>query len=173
MTSKLGPGEAPGKTRPHHGSVANKLNWLRAAVLGANDGIVSTAGIVIGVAAASADRGPVLTAGIAGLAAGALSMAVGEYVSVSTERDTQRALLYREDQELKLQPDAELNELSGLYEARGLSPQNARQAATELTAHDPLAAHAELEIRIDPQSSPIRGWRRSRPLCRSRSARYC
>lgn len=86
----------PSKAQPHHGSVANKLNWLRAAVLGANDGIVSTAGIVIGVAAATVERGPVLTAGIAGLAAGALSMAVGEYVSVSTQRDTERAMLYTE-----------------------------------------------------------------------------
>jgi vacuolar iron transporter family protein len=154
MTSKPRPGEvgAPRKTQPHHGSVANKLNWLRAAVLGANDGIVSTAGIVVGVAAASADRGPVLTAGIAGLAAGALSMAVGEYVSVSTQRDTERAMLYREGQELKLQPDAEMDELTGLYEARGLSPQTARQAATELTDFDPLAAHAELELRIDPEN---------------------
>src|SRR6476620_1815562 len=123
MTSEPGSGEAPGpsKAQPHHGSVANKLNWLRAAVLGANDGIVSTAGIVIGVAAATADRGPVLTAGIAGLAAGALSMAVGEYVSVSTQRDTERALLETETQELKLQTDAELDELAALYEARGLS----------------------------------------------------
>jgi vacuolar iron transporter family protein len=154
MTSKPRPGEVgePRKTQPHHGSVANKLNWLRAAVLGANDGIVSTAGIVVGVAAASADRGPVLTAGIAGLAAGALSMAVGEYVSVSTQRDTERAMLYREGQELKLQPDAEMDELTGLYEARGLSPHTAREAATELTAFDPLAAHAELELRIDPEN---------------------
>ena len=152
MTSKPGPGEAVArsKTQPHHGSVASKLNWLRAAVLGANDGIVSTAGIVIGVAAATADRGPVLTAGIAGLAAGALSMAVGEYVSVSTQRDTERALLNTESQELKLQPDAELDELTALYEARGLSTQTARRAAVELTAHDPLAAHAELELRINP-----------------------
>src|SRR5215216_2680279 len=127
MTSKPVPGEAPGKTRPHHRSVANKLNWLRAAVLGANDGIVSTAGIVVGVAAATADRGPVFTAGIAGLAAGALSMAVGEYVSVSTQRDTERALLYSEGQELKLQPEAELDELAALYAARGLSTKTARQ----------------------------------------------
>jgi vacuolar iron transporter family protein len=153
MTSEPGPGGAvaPRKTEPHHGSVANKLNWLRAAVLGANDGIVSTAGIVVGVAAATAERQPVFTAGIAGLAAGALSMAVGEYVSVSTQRDTERALLHTEGQELKLQPDAELQELTALYEARGLSPQTARQAAVELTAHDPLAAHAELELRIDPK----------------------
>jgi VIT1/CCC1 family predicted Fe2+/Mn2+ transporter len=148
-----GPGGArkPSTAKPHHGSVANKLNWLRAGVLGANDGIISTAGIVIGVAAATAEREPVFTAGIAGLAAGALSMAVGEYVSVSTQRDTERALLYREGQELKLQPDAELDELTGLYEARGLSTQTARKAAEELTAHDPLAAHAELELRIDPE----------------------
>jgi vacuolar iron transporter family protein len=152
MTATPGPG-APNTSnaQPHHGSVANKLNWLRAAVLGANDGIVSTAGIVIGVAAATAERGPVLTAGIAGLAAGALSMAVGEYVSVSTQRDTERALLDTETQELKLQPDAELDELAALYEARGLSAETARQAATELTAHNPLAAHAELELRLDPE----------------------
>jgi VIT1/CCC1 family predicted Fe2+/Mn2+ transporter len=152
MTTTPGPG-APNTSnaQPHHGSVANKLNWLRAAVLGANDGIVSTAGIVIGVAAATVERGPVLTAGIAGLAAGALSMAVGEYVSVSTQRDTERALLDTETQELKLQPDAELDELAALYEARGLSADTARQAATELTAHDPLAAHAELELRLDPE----------------------
>ena len=126
MTATPGPG-APNTSnaQPHHGSVANKLNWLRAAVLGANDGIVSTAGIVIGVAAATVERGPVLTAGIAGLAAGALSMAVGEYVSVSTQRDTERALLETETQELKLQPDAELDELAALYEAE-VSPRRPR-----------------------------------------------
>jgi vacuolar iron transporter family protein len=150
-TDRPGGTSTPGAPTPHHGSVADKLNWLRAAVLGANDGIVSTAGIVVAVAAATAERLPVFTAGIAGLAAGALSMAVGEYVSVSTQRDTERALLYREGEELRLQPDAELTELAALYEARGLSEQTARQAATELTAHDPLAAHAELELRIDPQ----------------------
>jgi VIT1/CCC1 family predicted Fe2+/Mn2+ transporter len=149
---RAGAARNPITAAPHHGSVTDKLNWLRAAVLGANDGIVSTAGIVVGVAAASTDRVPVLTAGIAGLAAGALSMAVGEYVSVSTQRDTERAMLVREGEELKLQPDAELDELTGLYEARGLSSQTARQAATELTAFDPLAAHAELELRIDPKN---------------------
>ncbi|MCZ8381150.1 VIT family protein [Mycobacterium sp. CPCC 205372] len=147
-----GSAPTPGTAKPHHGSVADKLNWLRAAVLGANDGIVSTAGIVVGVAAASADRGPLFTAGLAGLVAGALSMAVGEYVSVSTARDTERAVLDREEQELQQQPDTELDELVGLYEARGLSPQTARQAAAELTAFDPLAAHAEVELRIDPQN---------------------
>ncbi len=136
---------------PHHGSVANKLNWLRASVLGANDGIVSVAGIVVGVAAATAERGPVFTAGIAGLAAGALSMAVGEYVSVSTQRDTERAMLQVERQELKLQPEVELDELTGLYEARGLTHETAVEVAEELTAHDPLAAHAEVELHIDPE----------------------
>jgi vacuolar iron transporter family protein len=136
---------------PHHGSVTNKLNWLRASVLGANDGIVSVAGIVVGVAAATAERGPVFTAGIAGLAAGALSMAVGEYVSVSTQRDTERAILQVERQELKLQPEVELDELTGLYEARGLTHQTALEVAKELTAHDPLAAHAEVELHIDPE----------------------
>jgi VIT1/CCC1 family predicted Fe2+/Mn2+ transporter len=131
--------------------VAGKLNWLRASVLGANDGIVSTAGIVVGVAAASAERGPVFTAGIAGLVAGALSMAVGEYVSVSTQRDTERALLHKERQELKLQPDVELDELAALYEARGLSHETAHKVAQELTAHDSLAAHAEVELHINPE----------------------
>jgi len=136
---------------PHHGSVTNKLNWLRAGVLGANDGIVSVAGIVVGVAAATAERGPVFTAGIAGLAAGALSMAVGEYVSVSTQRDTERAMLQVERQELKLQPEVELDELTGLYEARGLTHETALKVAEELTAYDPLAAHAEVELHIDPE----------------------
>jgi vacuolar iron transporter family protein len=144
-------GPAPHPAEPHLGSVANKLNWLRAGVLGANDGIVSTAGIVVGVAAATAERGPVFTAGIAGLVAGALSMAVGEYVSVSTQRDTERALLRKERQELKLHPDVELNELTAALEARGLSQQTAEKVAEELTAHDPLAAHAEVELGIDPE----------------------
>jgi VIT1/CCC1 family predicted Fe2+/Mn2+ transporter len=136
---------------PHHGSITNKLNWLRASVLGANDGIVSVAGIVVGVAAATAEREPVFTAGIAGLAAGALSMAVGEYVSVSTQRDTERAMLQVERQELKLQPEVELDELTGLYEARGLTHETALEVAEELTAHDPLGAHAEVELHIDPE----------------------
>ncbi|MFZ0833343.1 MAG: VIT family protein [Mycobacterium sp.] len=131
--------------------MAGKLNWLRAGVLGANDGIVSTAGIVVGVAAATAERAPVFTAGIAGLVAGALSMAVGEYVSVSTQRDTEQAMLHKERQELKLQPDAELDELVGLYQTRGLSHETAHKVAEELTAHDALAAHAEVELRIDPK----------------------
>ena len=132
------------------GSVSSKLNWLRAGVLGANDGIVSTAGIVVGVAAATVERGPILTAGIAGLAAGAVSMALGEYVSVSTQRDTEQALLRKERRELRVDPAAELDELAGLYEAKGLRPATARTVAEELTEHDAFAAHAEVELGIDP-----------------------
>lgn len=135
---------------PHVGAINTKLNWLRAGVLGANDGIVSTAGIVVGVAAATIDRGPIFTAGLAGLAAGALSMAVGEYVSVSTQRDTERALLAKERRELAEEPDAELAELVGLYRAKGLSEQTARTVAEELTAHDAFAAHIDVELGINP-----------------------
>ncbi|ORA31587.1 VIT1/CCC1 transporter family protein [Mycobacterium aquaticum] len=135
---------------PHVGSVSSKLNWLRAGVLGANDGIVSTAGIVVGVAAATVERAPILTAGVAGLAAGAVSMALGEYVSVSTQRDTEQALLRKERRELKADPAAELDELAGLYEAKGLSAATARTVAEELTEHDAFAAHAEVELGIDP-----------------------
>ncbi|WP_237567980.1 VIT1/CCC1 transporter family protein [Mycolicibacterium lacusdiani] len=140
----------PSPTEPHQGSVNSKLNWLRAGVLGANDGIVSTAGIVVGVAAATVAREPILTAGIAGLAAGAVSMALGEYVSVSTQRDTERALLGLERRELRDDPQAELEELAELYENRGLSPDTAKDVARELTNHDALRAHAEVELGIDP-----------------------
>ncbi len=130
--------------------MSSKLNWLRASVLGANDGIVSTAGIVVGVAAATVESGPILTAGIAGLVAGAVSMALGEYVSVSTQRDTERALLTKERQELRDDPAAELDELAALYEAKGLTPATARTVAEELTDHNPLVAHAEVELGLDP-----------------------
>ncbi|MGL4178564.1 MAG: VIT1/CCC1 transporter family protein, partial [Dermatophilaceae bacterium] len=122
------------------------------AVLGANDGIVSTAGLVVGVAAASSSRGPVLAAGVAGLAAGAMSMAVGEYVSVSTQRDSERALIAKEVRELADEPEAELAELAELYREKGLSPDLAHRVAVELTARDPLAAHAEAELGIDPEN---------------------
>ena len=135
---------------PHTGAINTKLNWLRAGVLGANDGIVSTAGIVVGVAAATAERGPIFTAGIAGLAAGALSMALGEYVSVSTQRDTERALLDKERRELAEEPEAEFEELVGLYQAKGLSEQTARAVAEELTEHDAFGAHIDIELGIDP-----------------------
>jgi VIT1/CCC1 family predicted Fe2+/Mn2+ transporter len=119
-------------------------------VLGANDGIVSTAGIVVGVAAATVARGPIMTAGIAGLAAGAVSMALGEYVSVSAQRDTEEALLRQERRELRADPSAELDELAALYEARGLSAATARTVAEELTDYDPITAHAEVELGFDP-----------------------
>ena len=119
-------------------------------MLGANDGIVSVAGIVVGVAAATAERGPILTAGIAGLTAGALSMALGEYVSVSTQRDTEMALLDKERRELVEQPDTELAELAAIYRGKGLSPETARTVAEELTAHDAFAAHIDVELGIDP-----------------------
>ncbi len=135
---------------PHSGSINDKLNWLRAGVLGANDGIVSVAGIVIGVAAATVDREHILTAGVAGLTAGALSMALGEYVSVSTQRDTELALLAKERRELIEEPEAEFNELVGLYQAKGLSSETARTVAEELTERDAFAAHIDIELGIDP-----------------------
>ena len=143
-------GSATHPDEPHTGGLANRLNWLRAGMLGANDGIVSTAGVVVGVAAATADRGPIFPAGIAALAAGAVSMALGEYVSVSTQRDTETALLAKERRELATQPEDELDELTQLLAARGMSEDTARAAAEELTAHDAFAAHAEVELGIDP-----------------------
>ncbi|MRH87900.1 VIT family protein [Nocardia sp. SYP-A9097] len=135
---------------PHKSGTSARLNWLRAAVLGANDGIVSVAGIVVGVAAATTSRGPIVTAGVAGLVAGAVSMALGEYVSVSTQRDSERALLDTERRELLEQPEAELDELTEIYRGKGLSFETARRVAEELTAHDAFAAHAEAELGIDP-----------------------
>ncbi|MCM2270176.1 MAG: VIT family protein [Thermoanaerobaculia bacterium] len=125
-----------------------RIGWLRAAVLGANDGIVSTASLVVGVASAEAERGAVLIAGVAGMVAGAMSMAAGEFVSVSSQADTERADLARERGELATMPEAELAELAGIYERRGLSPDLARQVATELSAGDSLAAHARDELGI-------------------------
>ncbi|QBS43328.1 VIT family protein [Nocardia sp. CS682] len=136
---------------PHAEGLASKLNWLRAGVLGANDGIVSTAGLVVGVAAATTNTGTIFTAGIAGLSAGAISMAVGEYVSVSTQRDSERALLAKEQRELREEPDFELAELAGIYEAKGLSAATARKVAEELTAHDAFTAHAEAELGLNPE----------------------
>lgn len=126
----------------------DRINWLRAAVLGANDGIVSTASLVVGVAAANAQRSEVLLAGVAGLVAGALSMAAGEYVSVSSQSDTERADLARERTELATAPAAELDELTHIYVERGLEPPLARQVAQQLTAHDALKAHARDELGI-------------------------
>ncbi|MDO4411715.1 VIT family protein [Cutibacterium sp.] len=132
------------------GSLNSKLNWLRAAVLGANDGIISTAGIVMGVAGATVDRSSLLIAGLAGLVAGALSMAGGEYVSVSSQRDIEKAVMAKEAAELRDFPGEELEELAKIYSDKGLSEGTARQVARELTARDPLRAHAEAELGIDP-----------------------
>jgi VIT1/CCC1 family predicted Fe2+/Mn2+ transporter len=132
--------------------VGNRLNWLRAGVLGANDGIVSTAGIVMGVAGATSERTPVLVAGIAGLVAGALSMGAGEYVSVSTQKDSEQSMLALEAEELKKMPETELRELTKMYERKGLSRETAKKVAQELTAHDALAAHADIEFGIDPDN---------------------
>ena len=123
-------------------------------MLGANDGIVSVAGIVIAVAGATSARGPIFTAGLAGLVAGAVSMALGEYVSVSTQRDSQRAQMTQEKRELADTPEAELTELTALYEAKGLSPATARTVATELTSRGALAAHLDAELHIDPADIP-------------------
>ena len=147
-------GRATHPQEPHTGGAAGRLNWLRAAVLGANDGIVSVAGIVIGVAGATSARGPIFTAGLAGLVAGAVSMALGEYVSVSTQRDSQRAQMIQEKRELADTPEAELTELTALYEAKGLSPATARIVATELTSRGALAAHLDAELHIDPADIP-------------------
>ena len=135
---------------PHAAGLAGRLNWLRAGVLGANDGIVSVAGIVVGVAGATPGRGPVFTAGLAGLIAGAVSMALGEYVSVSSQRDSEQALLAKEKAELRDMPESELAELAEIYQRKGLRPETARQVAIELTEHDVLTAHAEAELGLHP-----------------------
>ncbi|MGC5399934.1 VIT1/CCC1 transporter family protein [Streptomyces sp. DT20] len=135
---------------PHSTGMGARLNWLRAAVLGANDGVVSTAGLVVGVAGATDDRSTLLTAGLAGLLAGSMSMAAGEYVSVSTQRDSEKAALATEKRELQETPEAELAELTGLLEGKGLSREVAREAAVQLTERDALRAHAEVELGIDP-----------------------
>jgi VIT1/CCC1 family predicted Fe2+/Mn2+ transporter len=139
--------EHPERHRTH------RIGWLRAAVLGANDGVVSTASLVIGVAAAEATRGSILTAGMAGLVAGAMSMAAGEYVSVSSQSDTERADLERERRELAEEPTRELQELANMYVDRGLDPALAQRVAEQLTAHDALAAHAREELGIHARST--------------------
>jgi VIT1/CCC1 family predicted Fe2+/Mn2+ transporter len=135
----------------------NRSNWLRAAVLGANDGILSTASIVIGVAAASSTRDPIVLAGVAALVAGALSMAAGEYVSVSSQSDIEKSDLDREIMELREMPELELIELAKIYEQRGLDKKLARQVAEQLTEHDALGAHARDELGINEitQARPL------------------
>jgi VIT1/CCC1 family predicted Fe2+/Mn2+ transporter len=125
-----------------------RIGWLRAAVLGANDGIVSTASLIVGVAAANAGRTEMLLAGVAGLVAGAMSMAAGEYVSVSSQADTERADVARERHELAAQPEFERRELAAIYVARGLTPDLATQVAEQLMAHDALGAHSRDELGI-------------------------
>lgn len=131
----------------------SRIGWLRAAVLGANDGLVSTASLIVGVAAADATRGGILIAGAAGLVAGAMSMAAGEYVSVSSQSDTEKADLARETAELAGDHDAEVDELAGIYAARGLEPDLARQVALQLMEKDALGAHARDELGISEIST--------------------
>ncbi len=133
--------------------LVQRIGWLRAAVLGANDGIVSTASLIVGVAAASQGRGEILVAGVAGLVAGAMSMAAGEYVSVSSQSDTEGADLARERSELATQPEAEVAELAGIYAARGVEPALARQVALQLMAKDALGAHARDELGISEMTT--------------------
>ena len=147
MNSDLVPGRVIQAPEQH---AVNRIGWLRAAVLGANDGIVSTASLIIGVAAAASGKPQVLVAGIAGLVAGALSMAAGEYVSVSSQADTEAADLNRERTEHVAQPEFELEELADIYRQRGLDDALARQVAAALSAHDALAAHARDELGLVP-----------------------
>jgi VIT1/CCC1 family predicted Fe2+/Mn2+ transporter len=145
----------------HHreNHLLDRIGWLRAAVLGANDGIVSTASLIVGVAASHADPGEILVVGAAGLVAGAMSMAAGEYVSVSSQSDTEQADLAKEAKELREYPEAEQEELAQIYVGRGLSVDLARQVASQLMAHDKLGAHARDELGISEITTarPIQG----------------
>nr|WP_225437936.1 VIT family protein [Candidatus Frankia nodulisporulans] len=144
---------APGiRTRHRERHGAGRAGWLRAAVLGANDGLVSTSSLMVGVAASGASSGALLTAGLAGLTAGALSMAAGEYVSVSAQADVERADLVAERAELTNSPRAELHELAGIYERRGLPPELAQQVAATLTERDALGAHLRDELGHNEQN---------------------
>jgi VIT1/CCC1 family predicted Fe2+/Mn2+ transporter len=154
-TPQLGPSMGRSRrlgVRSHHieEHAGARANWLRAGVLGANDGLLSTASLLVGIAAASADRTMLLATGAAALVAGAGSMAIGEYSSVSSQRDAERADLATEAEELRSTPRAELAELTGIYQRRGLAPDLARQVAEALSAHDALSAHARDELGIDP-----------------------
>lgn len=148
----------PHTGEPHTAGIAGRLNWLRAGVLGANDGIVSVAAIVVGVAGATNDLAPILTAGTAALVGGAISMTLGEYVSVSSQSDSEKTLIATERRELSEMPAQELDELTGLYQAKGISPETARKVAEELTAHDALGAHLSAELNIDGQDL-VSPWR--------------
>ncbi|MCW3040486.1 MAG: hypothetical protein JWM31_2391, partial [Solirubrobacterales bacterium] len=152
---------APDRAEPRH--LGHRSGWLRAAVLGANDGIVSTASLVLGVAAAGSSGHAILLAGVAGLVAGALSMAAGEYVSVSSQRDAERADLRLEARELRQDPAGELHELAAIYVRRGLTEELAQAVAVALTARDPLQAHARDELGLDEA-------RRARPFQAARTS---
>jgi VIT1/CCC1 family predicted Fe2+/Mn2+ transporter len=141
-------GEKPMRLSHRENHLIERIGWLRAAVLGANDGLISTASLIVGVAAASPAHDEILVAGIAGLVAGAMSMAAGEYVSVSSQADTEAADMARERRELAEQPEAELNELAKIYEGRGVEPQLARTVAEQMMAKDAFAAHARDELGI-------------------------
>ena len=136
---------------PHDAASNSKLNWLRAGVLGANDGIVSIAALMVGVAAATTDPAALLLTGVAGLFAGAISMALGEYVSVSSQRDSEKAWINKERRELEEFPEEELEELVALYEAQGLKPATARQVAVEMTEVDALKTHLDIELGINQE----------------------
>ena len=155
MTSEV---RVPHPDEPHRGGLAQRLNWLRAGVLGANDGIISVAAVVIGVAGTGTGAAPILASGVAALVGGALSMAVGEYVSVSSQSDSEKALIAKERDELATMPDEELDELTALYEARGITHATARQVAVELTQKDALRAHLAAELGIDPDDV-VSPWR--------------
>ena len=153
MSMEIGTDEKPKHFHADLGDhVGTRLNWLRAAVLGANDGIVSTAGVVMGVAGATDDSGAIVIAGIAALTAGALSMGAGEYVSVSTQRDSEKSILSLEARELQQMPETEERELAAMYVDKGLSAETAEKVARELTEHDALRAHADIEFGIDPDN---------------------
>ena len=149
-------GRATHPREPHSGGTAGRLNWLRAGVLGANDGIVSVAGIVVGVAGATTARGPIFTAGLAGLVAGAVSMALGEYVSVSSQRDSERAQITQEKRETGRIPGGRAGRADRPVRGQGLSTATARTVATELTDRGALAAHLDAERHIDPAVSLAR-----------------
>ncbi|WP_427169939.1 VIT1/CCC1 transporter family protein [Arthrobacter sp. 92] len=148
---------SPHPQEPHSANFAARLNWLRAGVLGANDGIVSVAATVVGVAGVTNEPAPILVAGMAAVVGGAISMALGEYVSVSSQRDSQRALIVKERRELAEDPEAELAELTGIYQSKGLSKDTAERVAAELTEHDALAAHLSAELNID-ESDVVSPW---------------
>ena len=153
MSMEIGTDEQPQHFHDELGDhLGSRLNWLRAAVLGANDGIVSTAGVVMGVAGATDDSGAIVIAGIAALTAGALSMGAGEYVSVSTQRDSEKSILELEAIELRQMPETEERELAKMYVDKGLKPETAATVARELTEHDALRAHADIEFGIDPDN---------------------